>query len=86
MANPILVGYYDASRGYGDGNQVGPINVAGYTPVKLDTLRPDELENVDIILSQNPDNGNLGSELWNNDTTSPMLLTMGLYLSYTIDM
>ena len=66
MANPILVGYYDASRGYGDGNQVGPINVAGYTPVKLDTLKPEELGNVDIILSQNPDNGNLGSELWEN--------------------
>ena len=42
------------------------INLAGYTPVKLDTLSKNELDNIDIILTQNPSNGDLGNELWNN--------------------
>ena len=65
--NPILVGYYDAARGYGNSDtQVSAINLAGYTPVKLDTLSNNELDNIDIILTQNPSNGDLGNELWNN--------------------
>ena len=64
--NPILVGYYDASRGSGNNSMVRAINIAGYNSKSLSTLSDAELENVDIILTQNPSNSNLGNELFNN--------------------
>lgn len=61
--NPVLVGYYDASAGAGVSQQVSAINLAGYTPVRLDTLSASELAGVNIILAQNPSNSSLGWEL-----------------------
>jgi hypothetical protein len=58
-----VVGYYDASAGAGVSRQVTAINLAGYTPVRLDTLSPTELAGVNIILAQNSDNSSLGWEL-----------------------
>ena len=64
--NKILVGYYDASAGQGVNTQITAISKAGFEHVRLETLSDAELENLNIILAQNPSNSNLGNELWSN--------------------
>ena len=56
----ILVGFYDASMGAGASNQLNAIGKTGYRSRPLSNFSKTELADVDIILTQNPDNSSLG--------------------------
>lgn len=56
------VGYYDMSLGDGNSNQVGPITIAGKTPVSLSDVATANLSGLDVLFVQNPDNGAYGAE------------------------
>lgn len=57
-----IVGYYDMSSGEGVSAQVGSIETAGLTGVKLFTLDTLELNGINTLYVQNPSNSNYGSE------------------------
>lgn len=56
------VGYYDMGVGSGNANQVAPINTARMTAIQLNDLTSTDLQNIDILFVQNPDNGAYGAE------------------------
>lgn len=58
----LRVGYYDTAVSSGVNSQQAAIITASQTPVQLNDLSAAELDTVDIILVQNPDNGVFGNE------------------------
>ncbi len=62
-ANPVVtVGYYDMAVQAGNETQRPAITVAGHTPLFLADLTAADLEGVDVLFIQNPDNGSYGHE------------------------
>ncbi|WP_238368650.1 cadherin-like domain-containing protein, partial [Mesobacterium pallidum] len=56
------VGYYEMGTGQGANSQIASITAGGHTAVNILNLSAAELAGIDVLVIQNPSNGNYSSE------------------------
>lgn len=67
VAAGAVVGYYDMDFSSGNPEQVAAIQTnTDFTPVNITGLTGANLQDIDILLVQNPDNGGYGADYLNN--------------------
>ena len=60
-----VIGYYSMGLGAGDPGMVDDILAAGHTPLRLETLSPAELGQIDTLYVWNGSNSGYGQEFLN---------------------
>ena len=74
------VGYYDMTLGAGNTNQAGPITTAGKTAMSLADVAAANLQGIDVLFVQNPDNGLYGAEYLSRLTDIRNAVSKGMVL------
>ncbi|MEH6631922.1 MAG: DUF5801 repeats-in-toxin domain-containing protein [Halopseudomonas aestusnigri] len=74
------VGYYDMSQGQGNSTQLPSISASGANAVNVFDLSPGELAGLDVLIVQNPSNGNFGSEYLSSLANIQAAVANGLVL------
>jgi|GEM_PF-3907173 len=80
MAGAANIGYYDMVSGIGVMSQIGSITAAGHNPIIIDTLSAMELSVLDVLIVQNPSNGDFGLEYLNNFANIEAAVSAGMTL------